>query len=266
MLIPLKIKRNLSDYDGKFIKIKGKEYYCKTAMDPGDQLFANAVAESLGIICAKDFVVKAKDSYYYLSYSFNNLGNFQDARKLGLHTAGLYDIWIFFEKKYPLHCQKLMFQLVKVYLFDIFLLNSDRNLGNFGILEHDYDYDLVILDNEFIFSDFGVNLYPKLDRDDELNCYSSKKTITRNLSLGMIFNLKSLEYFIATSSKEFYSLLEEFYQILTPEYIMYELDKLNEKGYVLEEQEKFVKLYEIYYSLIGDLLLERGIISGQKLS
>ena len=151
-------------------------------------------------------------------------------------------------------------------MFDIFLLNSDRNLGNFGILEHDYDYDLVILDNEFIFSDFGVNLYPKLDRDDELNCYSSKKTITRNLSLGMIFNLKSLEYFIATSSKEFYSLLEEFYQILTPEYIMYELDKLNEKGYVLEEQEKFVKLYEIYYSLIGDLLLERGIISGQKLS
>ena len=89
MLIPMKIKRNLVHYDGKFIKIKCKEYYCKNAMDPGDQLFANAIAEKLGIICAKDYIIEADGDYYYLSYSFNNDGIFKDGNQLGIKSNGL---------------------------------------------------------------------------------------------------------------------------------------------------------------------------------
>lgn len=88
MLIPMKIKRNLAHYDGKFIKIKGKEYYCKNAMDPGDQLFANAIAEKLGIICATDYIIEVDGDYYYLSYSFNNDGIFKDGNQLGIKSNG----------------------------------------------------------------------------------------------------------------------------------------------------------------------------------
>ena len=43
-------------------------------MEPGDQIFANSLATKMRIICAKDYIVKVDEDYYYLSYSFNNDG------------------------------------------------------------------------------------------------------------------------------------------------------------------------------------------------
>ena len=75
---------------------------------------------------------------------------------------------MFFEKNYPKDSEKLTYQLIRVYLFDIFMMNSDRNLGNLGILIRDGVADLCILDNEYVFSDFGAKLLPKLFFDDRL--------------------------------------------------------------------------------------------------
>lgn len=266
MLIPMKIKRNLAHYDGKFIKIKGKEYYCKNAMDPGDQLFANAIAEKLGIICAKDYIIEVDGDYYYLSYSFNNDGIFKDGNRLGIKSNGLYDIWMFFEKNYPKDSEKLTYQLIRVYLFDIFMMNCDRNLGNLGILIRDGVADLCILDNEYVFSDFGAILLPKLFFDDRLKSYKCADSLDNRLPICVLKNIESLEYFLATSAQEFYDIVLEFYNTLTPDFILLEMKKLNKMGFTLENQEHSLILYKKYHELIGNLLLERGILDGKRLS
>ena len=57
----------------------------------------------------------------------------------------------FLRKSIQKFSRHLVNDLVKVFLYDIFLLNGDRNLGNIGILESDGKAYLYILDNEFVF-------------------------------------------------------------------------------------------------------------------
>ena len=265
----MKISRNVINelpcYDGKFINIDGKEYFCKYAMEPGDQIFANSLATKMRIICAKDYIVKVDEDYYYLSYSFNNDGVFKDGNALGIKSNGLYDIWLFFEKNYPKDSKKLTYQLIKVYLFDIFMMNSDRNLGNLGVLVRKGVTDLCILDNEYVFSDFGANLLPKLYFNDKLKSYKCADSLSDRLPICVLKNIESLEYFLATSSQEFYDVVLEFYNTLTPDLIAAEMNKLNKMGFTLENQGHSLMLYKEYYELIGNLLFERGIISGQRI-
>ena len=44
------------------------------------------------------------------------------------------------------------------------------------------------------------------------------------------------------------------------------MKKLNKMGFTLENQEHSLILYKKYYELIGNLLLERGILDGKRLS
>ena len=260
------IRNELPRYDRKFININGKDYFCKYALEPGDQIFANNLASKIGIMCAKDYIVKVNHDYYYLSYSFNNDGIFKDGNDLGIKSNGLYDIWMFFEKNYPKDSKKLTYQLIRVYLFDIFMMNSDRNLGNLGILIRDGVADLCILDNEYVFSDFGANLLPKLFFDDRLKSYKCADSLDNRLPICVLKNIESLEYFLATSAQEFYDIVLEFYNTLTPDLILLEMKKLNKMGFTLENQEHSLMLYKKYYELIGNLLLERGILDGKRLS
>ena len=82
----------------------------------------------------------------------------------------------------------------------------------------------------------------------------------------MLKNIESLEYFLATSAQEFYDIVLEFYNTLTPDLILLEMKKLNKMGFTLENQEYSLILYKKYYELIGNLLLERGILDGKRLS
>ena len=44
------------------------------------------------------------------------------------------------------------------------------------------------------------------------------------------------------------------------------MKKLNKMGFTLENQGYSLILYKKYYELIGNLLLERGILDGKRLS
>ena len=264
MLIPMKIKRNLAHYDGKFIKIKGKEYYCKNAMDPGDQLFANAIAEKLGIICAKDYIIEVDGDYYYLSYSFNNLGNFKRGKDLigiDYFSNTIYNLWYVVEKEYPKECKDLIFDLVKVFIFDIFMLNGDRHAGNYAIVEENGKPNIYIFDNESIFeSIFRVELSPKYSKRDFLG-NGTRIINDPSATIGMKQNMELLEYFLITSSKLFCDLVIDFYNKLTPDVVynvILEVEKFT--GITNYDEDYNMKLYKKNYELIGDLLKDMNFI------
>ena len=86
------------------------------------------------------------------------------------------------------------------------------------------------------------------------------------MPICVLKNIESLEYFLATSAQEFYDIVLEFYNTLTPDLILLEMKKLNKMGFTLENQGYSLILYKKYYELIGNLLLERGILHGQGIS
>ena len=266
MKLTEKQKEELLSKEHNYVDIDGVQYFCKVAKNDCNEILAYRLASLVGINCPLYHIVRVNKDLYYLSYSFNNDGIFKDGNRLGIKSNGLYDIWMFFEKNYPKDSEKLTYQLIRVYLFDIFMMNSDRNLGNLGILIRDGVADLCILDNEYVFSDFGANLLPKLFFDDRLKSYKCADSLDNRLPICVLKNIESLEYFLATSAQEFYDIVLEFYNTLTPDLILLEMKKLNKMGFTLENQEYSLILYKKYYELIGNLLLERGILDGKRLS
>ena len=157
-------------HEDNFI-IDGVEYYVKRAIDEGLELISSEIATNLGINSAKYYFVKTKDINYELSLSLRNFGVFKTGRELNFNSNSLYDIWANLEKNYPKECPKLVHDLVKVFIYDIFMVNGDRNLGNIGVLEGGEGPKLYILDNELIFSDYEVDLIAKFYYDEHLKSY-----------------------------------------------------------------------------------------------
>lgn len=247
----------LDDYiDGK-ITIDGDLYHVKYACDC-DQILANNIASKLGIIVPNDYYIKYGDKSYYLSYSFNNYGKFKTAKELGIKSDSLYDIWAFLEETYNKEEVKgLVYDLIKIFLFDIFTLSSDRNIGNYGILEINKEKHMVALDNEFIFSDYDIVLRPNLNYEDGLKKYTKLGNITDSIKT----NMEVFEYFLACTSNEFYGLIEEFFYKLTPEVIEEEFNNIERIGLEIELKDYYLRLYKMNYECIEKILRERSIIS-----
>mgnify|MGYP004557455335 FL=1 len=159
-----------------------------------------------------------------------------------------------------------MYDLIKVFIFDIFLLNGDRHLGNFIVLNENEKHKLFIYDNDNVFEDaFRVLLNAKMNSDDRLEKYSSI-SLGGNTTLSMEKNIEILEYFLATSSKEFSNLVVDIYNKLTPEVVeavFSEVEK--EENITFDEKEYNMKLYRENYRMITELLVERGLIDGQRI-
>ena len=73
---------------------------------------------------------------------------------------------------------------------------------------------------------------------------------------------------MGTSSSEYSDLVVDFYQKLTPEYVLSVFSKYEQDGIVLDKVERdyYLVLYKMNYNLIGKLLVERGLIDGQRIS
>ena len=57
--------------------IDGVEYFCKSSDNEVNELVACKLAKIVGINCVEYHLVKVDGIYYYLSYSFNNIGKFK---------------------------------------------------------------------------------------------------------------------------------------------------------------------------------------------
>ena len=151
-----------------------------------------------------------------------------------------------------------------------YLSYSFYNLGNFkrgdefnvkNSLKSNSLYDLWLS-----FEDaFRVLLNAKMNSDDRLEKYSSI-SLGGNTTLSMEKNIEILEYFLATSSKEFSNLVVDIYNKLTPEVVeavFSEVEK--EENITFDEKEYNMKLYRENYRMITELLVERGLIDGQRI-
>lgn len=270
MKLTKKEENLILDSEHQFINLDGVEYFCKYAEGGGIELVANKLAGIVGINCSKDYIVNINDELYYLSYSFYNIGDFKRGSDLMINkmffSNSMYDLWKVFEKDYPHECQKLMFDLVKVFIFDIFLLNGDRHIGNFVVLNENGKHSLYIYDNDNVFeAAFKALIDSRLSSKDELKKYS-EIDLGQYTTLSMEKNIKSLEYFLATSSKEFNDLVVKFYHKLTPEVVESTFIEIEQnENIIIEDKEYDMKLYKENYRLIGDLLIERGLINGQRI-
>ena len=264
MKLTEKQKAELLSKEHNYVDIDGVQYFCKVAKNDCNEILAYRLASLVGINRPLYHIVRVNKDLYYLSYSFNNLGSFKSGKDLigiDYFSNTMYNMWHVLEKEYPKECKDLIFDLVKVFIFDIFMLNGDRHAGNYAIVEENGKPNIYIFDNESIFeSIFRVELSPKYSKRDFLG-NGTRIINDPSATIGMKQNMELLEYFLITSSKLFCDLVIDFYNKLTPDVVynvILEVEKFT--GITNYDKDYNMKLYKKNYELIGDLLKDMNFI------
>ena len=143
---------------------------------------------------------------------------------------------------FPKHANYLKAQLLRVYLFDLLILNIDRHIGNWGIVASEEGLNIYIFDNSL---SFISGCPPKLVFNDE-----SRHSKSSDLKGYHHYypTLNELKYFIENAPLEYIDILKELYEELTPE-IVEKVFALYTTGY-----EQSLQIYMENYEAIGLLL------------
>lgn len=146
---------------------KDKKYFFKIINDKKDiynELIAEELANDFGISCAhydiarrgkevgvisEDFIKNQKYTNFIEILYAEYLEDYKNR-----DTNNLYDIWNALSKKYNNQevVYKLMNQITDIFIYDLFIGNTDRHDGNMGILETEDGINIApIFDNSLIF-------------------------------------------------------------------------------------------------------------------
>ena len=247
-------KKYIKDKIRGSIVIKDKTYYFKPVKTNNYaylELVLEKLAKFINMNTAHYDLINIDGRYYYLS---EELKNFRTSNVLKISDINLYEIWSCLENKYGEYTENIMYEIVKMYIFDLLLLAPDRHSCNWGII----DNNLYIIDNENSFCTTSCSsISSKHSIFDKLNNHFNPSfyinTIIEN-------NLEELEYFLATSSQEFIELFYEIYDKLNPFVIKSVFNNIElEYNIDIPFKDSNLNLYIDYYTLIGELLNTRGL-------
>lgn len=233
------------------IVINNKKYFFKLIpkLNYGIEIVIEKLANLVNIKCAHYEIVNINGLNYYLSEDIGN--NFIKADSLNINSNNIYDIESYLIHNYYERKDYLIYELIKIFFFDILVLNSDRNLENWGILFNGQTpEDIYILDNS---SSFELN-DPVLQarKNGVLYEESDIKNIPYELEKG----IRELNYFLQDASSDIILLLEEMYNILTPETI---IEIFQECDLDYKTKMDMINIYKENYYLAGRLLHKRGL-------
>ncbi len=220
-----------------------KKYYYKLALPSleGMELVIEDLAKLVDIKCANYEMLKIDDMYFYISLDVGYPNQFITASSLGIKSTNLYDIWDYLEKISFNNSKELMLKIIKIYLFDILIVNPDRRYINWGfIINNNKILDVCILDNELSFT-FN-NLYISTNGKD----YKIKE-----IPKEYIKGINDLFDFLYTSSNDFIELFKEMYNVINPKVVKEILQK-----HILDENDQLdmFRVFEENYTLITNLL------------
>ena len=158
------IKKLNKTYRGKLIRLTSGKYYCKYNLSDNNfsslsyavnELIAYYVLKDLKIISPKYYIVLIDENrkiYSLVSKAINDQGKFYKASDLGIKSVdgvSLYSLWFYLNDHF-IKDPHLYIDIIKMYLFDLFFLNVDRHVNNFGFIINKGHYSLGLLDNEEI--------------------------------------------------------------------------------------------------------------------
>lgn len=153
-------------YDDTHYKIEynNDTYYMKKVTNNDrlyNELIAEEVARDFNIKCSYNDLGVYKGNYYYLSKQiYNSKDKYIPMQKLmDEHDNNLMYIWNLLEDEYrdKKLVEKLMDDIVNIFLFDVLIANYDRHVGNYGLIISNNSVSVApIIDNENMLSIYSI--------------------------------------------------------------------------------------------------------------
>lgn len=236
-------QRIIRTKDVEEVELSKGSYFVKkvTLLHGVNEIVGMRLAKIMGIKCAEYDLFIIDRHCYSLSKNLNKEGKFKLASVYNIKKNTLYDIWYTLEH-YLNNFPEVMNDIVKMYIFDLMFMLSDRHMYNYGFITKDKHTSLVIFDNEYIFNSeyphMITSLYDReygLSRENEIKC------------------------FLSQSSEEYVDLFKEMYDKVTPEKLEEIITEVEEEyNIVLKEKDSILNKYNNNYKLIGEILKGYG--------
>jgi len=270
---------SLTDKSYEFL-YNDKRYYYKNCKSNEffNELIAEKIAKRLNIPCC----------HYILTYNYGIAGvssemfdttNYVSLREIlrdaygkityfGIldekKTDGLYktknsleDIWMVLYKRYNSRenaqelVNKLMTQIVRVFLFDVVIANSDRHTENIGFIEDGENVELApLFDNDYMLSDYALydNDYSMYVESGD---YFAKEDYS-NFGTNQAPQ-NTLEKFLNVSASEYKEELIEMLKAISKESLEEIFNELEIEGICIDSsiREKYIKKFELNQKIIN---------------
>lgn len=200
----------------KIVRLSSGSYLIKADYDNTgvNELIGKKIADVMDLVCPKYFLVEVDNVRYLLSEDLNQYGKFINALKIchglskdiDISANSIYSVRAYIEKYFPVDkSKKMMQEIIRMYIFDILFLNSDRDLQNWGILfQENGNQNIVIFDNELIF--YENTFFPGI-------------SLTASISTKYPQVYDDFRIFLKESSSEFISLFKDYFDLITPEFL-----------------------------------------------
>lgn len=240
----------------KKVKLSTGEFYVKMVNNEVavKELIGYYFAKAIGLETAEvEIVAIDNGELYCLSKDLANEGTFYPISSLEEINTSFYDVWDLFQKKFK-NVESLMSDFVKVYIMDVFLLNTDRNFENFGVRVTSDEEKLCILDHDLILEKICYwHLTPKVETGEVIGD-------------DKIYREEQLENFLKVSSQEFVDVFLEVYRLFTPTffYEILKMIKINNK-LAIEKEEELKQIYLNNYNHISEILCRNNLLDSKRI-
>lgn len=235
------------------IKLGNKYYYIKqNNIDCAlKEILGSRLATLVGLNAAKYDIVGIGTDYYILSEDISNDGNFvigegfitNYSKKYG-PVESLSNLWYFLEKYSDV--DKLMFDITKIYMFDIILMNFVRHYNNFGILESKEGNKVYIFDNETL---LNHKYLPSITTNTNQEGYYKN-----NFKIYCDIILQDVENFLNISTSEFVDEFKMIHHLLNPSKVKEEINNVVKEYHFDFCDKKTLEEYETLYYLLKETL------------
>ena len=248
----------------------GKRYFYKKSKkgDFLNEIIAEKIANKLGIPCCH-YIITYSDgianvssemfdtkNYISLSEILESVYKKNDSDvNLSLRN-NLEDIWFALDVKYGSRkngqeiVSKLMSQIVRVFLFDVIIANSDRNPANLGFIDDGENVELApLFDNDFMLSeyalydnDYSIFVDQKGYEEREYYVNSDTECEPRN----------TLEYFFSISASEYQKEISEMLKVISRESLEEIFDEIQEDVIIPKpKREEIISNFELNRNIIN---------------
>ena len=157
----------------------------------------------------------------------------------------------------------IMHEIIKIYLFDILILNADRVNSNWGFIVNDDKIENVyIFDNELSFNyESPVMLTAKGNNNFKYTMLDNWNTLFKSTQE----NIKELEFFLSNHG-EYMDTFLSMYEKLTPQVVrdVYESIIKEVGNHKVLNNTNFLLVYTKSYRAIGKLLKIRGLTGNSR--
>lgn len=238
------------------LKKDGVEYYFKEVVDDGMEMVIERLASIVDMKCVHYELVNIDGKDYYFYRNNFQKDEFYTLSDIGINEKSLIKIQTTLENTFPLHVKFLMEQLVKIYLFDILVLNPSRESSDIGIYIKDKNISNVyILENSDCFYEKGRVRYTYNNRKDN---YHFEKISVKNVP-SISKNMQELASFLA-NEEEYYDIFNSMFVILSPEVIRRVFESLEKQmNKKIPNKEVYINRYIENYAAINENLIKNKL-------